>query len=151
MGLKKKAIIYRNYNDLFIVFLTSLTPVLFLFLGMLASSPEHKSEGQFVLYLFIAMEAGLLVWIFGRTLKDNGNFFLALLAFLTKVPMAVIFICSFIVFITPTGKTASNRASNRRIGLVLAMLAAPLVLALVTDQEGVFNLKKALSRRGIGV
>jgi len=151
MGLKEKAIIYRDYNDLFIVFLTSLTPVVFFYLGAAASSSEKKSENEFVLYLFLAVMAGLLIWIFGRTWKDNGNFFLALLAFFTKVPMAVIFIFSLIAFITPTGKTASDRASMRRTGLVVVLLVAPLVLALVKDQNGVFNLKKVLTRRGIGI
>ena len=151
MGLQKRATIYRNYTDLFIVFLTLLTPVGFYYLGMLASSSEHKGDDQFVLYLFVAVEAGLLLWIFWRTWQDNGNFFLALLAFLTKVPLAVIFIFNIIEFITPSGKTAGGRASNRRAGLIVLMLVAPLVLALVRDQEGLFNLKGALTRRGIGV
>jgi hypothetical protein len=151
MGLKKKATIYRNYTDLFIVFLASLAPVGFYYLGMLAASPEQKSAGQFVVYLFVAVEAGLLLWIFWRTLQDNGNFFLALLAFLTKVPLAVLFIFNLIAFIAPTGKTASDRASSRRVGLIVLMLVAPLVLALVREQEGLFNLKRTLARRGIGV
>jgi len=121
LGFAKKVTIYRDFLDLTKVFLLVLVPMLFMrFL--------HDTT---IKYIFWGIEAILLIWIFIGTLKDNGNIFKAIIAFITKVPLGVIFALYIVNLIFPGGDTRKERRESSAISGLILLLLTPILYGLV--------------------
>lgn len=147
LGYKQKITVFRNYNDLFLTFLLLLLPIvlsyIFLFVGF-SDSPVTK-------YFIIAIELILFIYIVIQTVKDNENLFYSFISLITKIFLSILFVFNLINFITPTGKTAKDRAGSRQIGFIFLLALAPIVFMLVKNKEGIFNPEKTLASRGVRV
>ena len=133
LGFKQRITVFRNYNDLGLAFLMGLSPIVLTYLFSYLAS-DQKTIG---VWFIIIIEAFLITWTVGRTLKDNPNPLLAFLAFITKISLSVLFIVNFLDFLAPKGKTMSGRASVRHKGLAFLLLIGPLVFALITQNRQV--------------
>ena len=147
LGVKQKITVFRDYNDLGLVFLTGFSPIVLIYLFSLISADQKKIALTFI----VIVEILLFVWVVIRTYQDNRNILFTLIALITKIPLSILFILNLLSFVAPKGKTAAKRASVRYSSLVFLLLLTPLVLALVKNKEGIFNLDRTLSSRGIRV
>ena len=147
LGWKEKITVFRDYNDLALVFLMALAPMPLMYLFGLVGK-DHQQLARWFLIIF---EAVLFIWIVIRTFKDNANPLSALVALITKISLSVLFVIHFIEFVTPSGKTGSQRAQSRRTAFAILLIVAPLVFALVKNKTGIFNPKRTLASRGLSV
>jgi hypothetical protein len=147
MGFKQKIIIFRDYNDLGLVFLLGLVPVVLMLLFQVVAKDNQKIGLIFI----VVVESVLFLWILCRTIQDNKNPIGFLFALVTKISLSVLFIINLLDFVTPSGKTSSHRASLRRKGFAFLLILSPIVFALVKNKEGIFNPERTLASRGIRV
>lgn len=136
LGFKKTIVVYRNYDDLGMVFLLGVFPAIYQIISGFISEPGPLN----ILYWFFsAVEVLIFIFVIKRTFRDNSNPILAILALITKIPLSVLFIYVLFSFISPSGSTQSEQRKSRMgAGLLLAVLT-PIVLALVQERSGVFN------------
>jgi hypothetical protein len=147
LGFKQKITVFRDYNDLGLVFLIGLSPIVLTYLFSFVGGEQEKIAITFI----ILIEAVLFLWIVIRTFKDNPNVLGTLVALITKISLSVLFIINFLAFVSPQGKNYSERAKSRRNALAILLIVAPLVFGLVKNKKGIFNPEQALARRGVGV
>lgn len=147
LGFKQKITVFRDYNDLGLVFLIALSPVVLFYLFSIIGGEQQRVLGWFI----IIVETVLFLWIVIRTFKDNPNVLGALVALITKISLSILFIFSFLNFVAPQGKTAAQRAKSRYSALAILLIVAPVVFKLVKNKKGFFNPERTLASRGIGV
>jgi TctA family transporter len=134
LGFTKTIVVYRDFADLTKVFMLVLTPIgLFILLG-------DKVQNDIVKNVLIFVESGLLFWILITTYLDNRNIFKTLLAFITKIPLGVIFAIYLINIISPGGKTRTQRRQSRGISGIVLLFLGPILFGLVRNR--VWNYKK---------
>jgi len=145
MGFKQKIIVFRDYNDLGLAFLLGLVPVILLSIFQFVAQDNQKVGFVFI----VVVESGLFLWVVLRTFQDNQNPIGVLFALVTKITLSVLFIINLLNFVTPSGKTSSERASSRRTGFAFLLVLSPIVFSLVKNKEGIFNPERTLAGRGI--
>ena len=145
LGFKQKITIFRDFNDLGLVFLIELLPIVLMYLSSLIAANQNK----IVITSIIIVEIILFMWIIARTYQDNNNILSTLIALITKTSLSILFILNLMSFSNPTEKTEEKRASVGRFLLVLLLLLSSLLIVLVKNKEGVFNLYRTLSRNEI--
>ena len=127
LGVKQRITVFRNYNDLGLAFLVTLSPVaLFYIFSFVTGGLDTLAT-----YVIIGIEALLLGWIVIRTFQDNDSLVLALVAFVTKISLSFLFIINFLNFVAPKGETMAKRASVRHIALTFLLIVTPIVFTLV--------------------
>lgn len=144
LGFSQKIVVFRNYNDLAIVFAVGACLLAFVFSLFLVA---HHPGWIYASVVVAALCIGLVLWIVARTFVDNPNPFLLIIAFTTKLTLSVLFLFNLVAFIAPSGKTAAQRASSRRTSLIALILIAPITLALVRDKNGIFSPRALLGYR----
>lgn len=147
LGFKQKITVFRDYNDLGLVFLLGLSSFIFFYIFSLLPEDQKNVGIAFILIV----ELLLFLWIVVRTYQDNQNIFYTLLALITKIPLSILFIFNFLSFVAPNGKTMGKRADVRYSSFAFLLLLTPIILGLVKNKEGLLNLDRTLSHRGIGV
>jgi len=140
LGITEKLIVFRDFNDLFLVFLTCIGIVATLYL----LTTTKQGEPPILVGTVFGLTVAVLLWIVGRTISDNRNLLLFPIALITKLTLSVFFLVVFIDFVTPTGKTMAKRASKRHVSFIGLLLLAPLIFALVRNKEGIFNPMQSL-------
>jgi len=134
LGFTKTITVFRDFADLTKVFMLVLAPVgLFIILG-------NKVESDIIRNILIVIESGLLIWILITTFLDNRNIFKTLLAFITKIPLGVIFAIYVINLISPGGKTRTQRRQSRGIAGIVLLFLGPILFGLVRNR--VWTYKK---------
>ena len=134
LGWRKKTVVFRNYDDLFIAFLALVLPVPLGFLYLLTNS-------QITLSLCILAELALVFWIYYRTYEDNqGNFILTFLAFYTKIPLSILFLFQLLDLFDNILKPATEK--NKSVSVVSLLVLTPLILKLVKNKTGIINCGK---------
>ncbi len=82
---------------------------------------------------------------------NNGQMIHTLLAFVTKIPIGIIFVFHLLEIINPSGKTINERRQNRRNTLVVLTLLTPIIAGLVVNKEGkFFKPKKMIKNKKVG-
>lgn len=100
-GLDRKKVVFSNYNDLCLTFLilASFLLIYLLFVNFFGGKP------QYAIALGSVVSGGLLILLGINSLKDNGNDPLkALLALVTKLPLAIILILNLFTLLNPSRK-----------------------------------------------
>ena len=95
LGVKQKITIFRDFNDLGLVFLMGLAPIVLFYLFSLAGENQKHIGTIFI----IIMEAALFLWILIRTLQDNRNPIKTVIALISKLSLSVLFIPNLSDFI----------------------------------------------------
>lgn len=129
LGFRKTITVYRNYADLTRVFMLVLVPVgLYLLLG-------DKIQSHVFRNIIIGIEVALLIWIIFTTHEDNRNIFKTILAFITKIPLAVIFAIYMINLVSPKGSSGSGRRQGRGVAMIILLFLGPVLFGLVRDKS----------------
>ncbi len=156
LGVKEKITVFRNYNDLAIVFILGyIGPVALPYLiGSLVGlvieiKPEYQKTTLYA--LMAAIEIPIIFWFIIRAYKDNNSVWKTALALVTKTTLAVLFLLNLWSFVSPAGETAAKRAKVRRSALAWLLMLTPLIYALVRDHEGFFDPGRALRKKGYQV
>lgn len=147
LGFKQKITVFRNYNDLCLVFLLGLVPVILMYAFFHIPQGQQEMGGKVILLI----ESAIFLLILFRTFQDNRNPFFMVIALITKITLSVLFIINLIDFVTPSGKNGLERTSGRRKGFVFLLALTPIVFALVKTKEGIFNPERTLASRGIRI
>lgn len=142
LGFRKTIVVYRDFNDLGIVFSIVLIPMsamlILLKLGF-SDIPE------FVYTLLLVLEILVLLVIAYSTWKDNPNPLKWVLAMYTKIPLGVLFILVFVDFLVPE----ERRDARKRQGqMALLLLLAPIIIGLVKDKQGLLSMRRTIVRLG---
>jgi hypothetical protein len=145
LGVKQRITVFRNYNDLGVAFLITLSPVA---LGYIFSFVTGGLD-TLAIYGIIGVETLLLGWIVIRTFQDNNSLLLTLVAFITKMSLSFLFIINFLNFVAPRGETMAKRASVRHLALTFLLVVTPMVFTLVKKPEGLFNPRRVMEYRGL--
>ena len=140
LGIKERAVIFRNYDDLGLVFL-AVAP---LFIGFITLI-------QWILIPAMVASTGLVVWLTWRTWQDNGSVWKVLVALPTKLVLSVLFIAFVWDLLSPSGKTQLARAKQRGTAAVVLAVITPLIYRLVKVKTGVLVPRDVLknTRRGL--
>lgn len=153
LGWNEKIVIFRNYNDLAIVFGSGLLVYAAIFVIFLLGN--NGASGVMVLSLImVASSAGLMIYLIFRTFVDNRSILATVLALITKLSLSVLFLINLLTLLSPSGKTQVKRAKNKASALAWLMVITPIIYALVRDKEGIFspgNIFNQYQRRKIGI
>ena len=146
-GEKRKIIIFRDYDDLGLTFFIPVSYFLIVYI-----SPLFNISNKIANIIALIVSGILAIKLLINTYLDNNRKILkTLLAFLTKIPLGVIWMINFINVLDPSGKTINERRQNRRNALVVLTLLTPIIAGLVVNKEGsFFNPKSWIRRRRVG-
>lgn len=125
LGLTQRAVVFRNYDDLALVFGCGISIVLVV----------SFSDTRILLVLAALVSLGLIVVITVRTWQDNGLLLLPVVLF-AKIPLSVLWIAQVIQAVNPSGKTYMARARQRGGALLVLAILTPLLARLIRDHEG---------------
>lgn len=130
-GWQEKIVVFRDYNDLFIVFTAVILPIPLFFLYSLA-------ESKIMLAVCIFIEIFLIIEIICRTYQNNqGEIISTFLALYTKIPLSILFLFSLRNLLEYFSKPESKR-SEGFLFLPLLILT-PIILKLVKNKTGMIK------------
>jgi hypothetical protein len=146
-GENRTVVIFRDYNDLGLTFLIPASFMLVSYLFMMFGGNPAWGTGLATIVALI-----LFSILLKNTYEDNGKKLVpTILAIMTKVPLGIIWIFSFISLLNPSGKTAAQRRKNRASALVIMGFLTPIIGMLVVNKEGShFNPRDWIKGRRIG-
>ena len=134
LGWQEKNVVFRDYDDLFIVFLAMGLPVPLFFLYSSVNS-------QIMLAFCILIELALIFWIVYRTYQDNqGNLIYTFLALYTKIPLSILFLFQLLSLLDNIFKPASRQ--DKGFSFISLLVLTPLILKLVRNKTGIIKLGK---------
>lgn len=130
-GLKGKIVVFRSYDDLWLVFLAVIVPIALFFICAALQSVTMTVASCIA-------EVVILSTIAHRTYIDNRrNIFLTLLALYTKLPLSGLFILQFISYLYNLSKPLYRRTTGIAT-LVSIICLAPLIHRLIKNKKGIF-------------
>lgn len=145
-GWKEKIVVFRNYDDLAMMFFMMVVPLGIAFTGFIVGDKSHPYAVPSLILAAIIL-SGFLVWASIRTWHDQvphsvGAFALALI---TKMSLGILFVNALLTVIAPGGKSQLARARARSSALVWLAVLTPVVMRLVRDHEGIWSPRNVLS------
>lgn len=148
-GWKKKIVVFRDYNDLALVFFAALVLVIG-FILMAGFADGSQSSGIAIVATTACAFLALCGIVVVRTWQDNRSLWAVPLALITKLSLAGLFLVSLAELISPGGKTLLERSRRRSFALGALVLLAPIVHGLVRDKKGIWAPLDVLgaARRG---
>ena len=146
-GDNRTVIIFRDYNDLGLTFLIPASFLLIYTLFMMFGGNPAWGAGLALIVSLVLF--GILV---KNTYIDNNRKILpTILSLMTKVPLGIIWIISFMTMLNPSGKTAKERRKNRGSALIIVAILTPIIGMLVVEREGsMFNPKEWIKGKHVG-
>lgn len=155
-GFNGTIIVYRNFDDLAIVFFMGAL----LFVGGLAGVYFSGFKDSFATPLLWGLSIlgtmTLFGWTIVRTWRDQrpASAWRFALALTTKMSLGILFVNNLVTLLSPSGKTLSARSRARGTALLSLAVLTPIVMRLVRDHEGVWaphNLLGSYHRRRMGI
>ena len=146
-GEKRKIVVFKNYDDLGLTFLVPAS--YFLIIYIFTWIGISYKIANFVAWIVVGV---IMIKIFINTYLDNNRQILkTLLAFITKIPLGVIFVFHLLNIIYPDGKTQKQKRENREKSLAILILLTPIIGGLVVEKKGkFFNPKNVLKYKRVG-
>jgi cbb3-type cytochrome oxidase subunit 3 len=140
LGVKEKIVIFRNYDDLGLVFLA----VVPLFIGFITAI-------GWILIPSVLSSSTICLWLLVRTWQDNGSVWKVIIALPTKLALSILFIAFVWDLLAPSGKTQSARAAQRGLAAAILAVLTPVIYCLVKEKTGVLAPKQIFNntRRGL--
>ena len=146
LGFTHRIVVYRDFDDLGLLFLMPVTLIFGWILGNVVSGPLVQNLASF---LIIAIELGLFAYVTWRTCQDNSSWWEILVALVTKISLGFLFALHLFTFIN------SKRGSQgRRSDLFWILVLTPIVYGLVKNKVGFWAPHDSLNsyrRRQLGI
>jgi hypothetical protein len=155
-GFNCAIVVYRNFDDLAIVFFIGVL----LFVGGLTGFYFSGFKDSFATPLLWGLTIlGTMIlfgWTIARTWRDQqpASVWRFALALITKMSLGILFVNNLVTLISPSGKTFGARSQARGSALLFLAVLTPIVMRLVRDHEGVWaphNLLNVYRRRRVGI
>lgn len=127
MGASGSLVVYRNFNDVMLVGLLFIVPVIAASAFFYVTDIEALHMP--ILYVVLTLEALFLLLILVRTWRDNSGLFSTLLALYVKLPTGILFF--FHLFTVFSG----DSRQKRRQSIFWTIMLLPLLYALVKDKS----------------
>jgi hypothetical protein len=145
-GKNRTIIIFQDYDDLGLSFLVPSSFILIqLIFSMLGVNTTISNIVAWLVSGFL-----LIKLIINTYYINNRNFFKTILALLTKIPLAVIWIVNLEEALNPSGK-GHQRVKNRGRALAILTFLTPIINLLVVDKTGkFFNPRGWIKGRRVG-
>lgn len=137
-GAKEKLVVYRNYNDIMLVGLLVIIPIIAI--SVIYNTSEAKQFHGTVLYVALTLEALFILIITGRTWNDNSGILSTALAIYVKLPTGILF------FFHLYNIFSGDKRSSRRSSAFWTLMMLPLLYALVKDKKTGFIPKSGMKR-----
>ncbi len=144
LGWNEKIVVFRNYNDLAIVFASGIC-IYCAFLVAFGFSGNSTSMVMLSISL-VVLSIGLVCYLVIRTFLDNRSILGTLLALITKLTLSILFLVNLLSLLSPSGKTQAQRAKDRASALVWLIVIAPVIHRLVREPSGIFCPKNVFNR-----
>ena len=146
-GDNRKIVVFNDYDDLGLTFLIPVSYFLIIYLGA-----EFGISFEILRIIALIVVIFILGKLFMNTYKaNNGRVIHTLLAFVTKIPIGVIFVFHLLEFINPSGKTYKQKRENRERSLAILVLLTPIIAGLVVNKEGkFFKPKEMIKNKRVG-
>ena len=146
-GKNRKITVFQDYDDLGLTFLipTSFFSIIFIF-HMFGGSPTYSIPLATIVALILF---GIMV---KNSYVDNDRIiWKVLLALITKLPLAFLWVFNLISLIKPSGQTARQRRESRANALLILAIITPIIGLLVVDKSGeLFNPKQWIKGKRVG-
>ncbi|KEZ76569.1 hypothetical protein [Salinisphaera hydrothermalis] len=139
LGMLKQIVVYRDFNDVTFCWLTVTLPIAAFFILMNMGATSFYGLASYIGWLEATMALVILV----RTSIDNRNPFKAVLAFMVKIPVAILLAVNIVDFAT------GDKRQSRRMSAFFILLLSGFVIALVDDRSKGFLATGLLRRHGI--
>ncbi len=153
-GWRQDIVVFRNYDDLALVFFVGFAFVVGMFLAAGLGGGKDTSSPAIVLIATAIGVLGLFGWLLVRTWIDNPSLWRCPLALLTKLSLAVLFLINLVSLIAPGGKNQYQRSRRRSAALGFLLILSPIVYGLVRDKTGMWAPRDVLGtyhRRRFGM
>lgn len=140
-GWSASVTVFRNYDDLVLVFFGGLA---FLAANFLMADSGQNTLPWLIIAALTAM--GLFAVILVRTWVDNPSIIKFPVALVTKLSLSVLFLVHLLELLNPSGKTQVERAKNRASALIVLLILSPVINRLVRDKEGIWVPQSVLNK-----
>lgn len=144
LGWNEKIVVFRNYNDLAIVFASGIC-IYGAFLVAFGFASNSNSMATLSISL-VVLSIGLVCYLIIRTFLDNRSILGTLLALVTKLTLSILFLFNLLSLLSPSGKTQAQRAKGRASALVWLIVITPVIHRLVREPAGIFCPKNVFNR-----
>lgn len=144
-GWRQSIVVFRNFDDLAMVFFLGLDAIaaFYLVAGL-------GSDYKWLVGALLILALGAFLWLFmtlvRRTWTDNPSAGWFLIALVTKLSLAILFLLNLVELVTPSGKTQVQRSRNRAAAIGVLMIITPIVYRLVRDKQGIWAPRDLLNR-----
>lgn len=145
-GWAEKITVFRNYDDLALVFFCGGSLVAAFFFMLMFGGKDSSLFGIGAAMISLLVGGGLAIYSIIRTWKDNPSLIRFPLALITKLTLAGLFLINLIDLLSPSGKTQTQRAKSRASALAFLVILTPIIFRLVRDKEGTFAPKHIFNR-----
>lgn len=144
VGWRRGITVFRNFNDLALVFFAGASALAAFFVVVLSTGEGWVRPA--VLGVLLLTAVGCLIVTAVRTWIDNRNPFWFVIALVTKLSLAALFLIHLVELISPAGKTGVQRAKRRASALGWLVLLTPVILKLVRDHEGIWTPRSVFNQ-----
>jgi hypothetical protein len=146
---KNTIVIFKDFDDLFVSFGIMALPLIFYILAYMSAAFLGIDISLATNYLSPISAILIAIYAFKISLIENKmNIINALISFITKVPLSIIWVFAFFSMLNPSGKTAKDRRAQRGLMVFLLTFLTPFILMLVKEKTGsMFNPKNMISGR----
>jgi len=145
-GWTESIVVFRNYNDLALVFFVGCLIWIGLLVLLIFSGEGARAFSSILVVFAGVVAAGLLLTIIVRTWQDNPSLIGFPIALITKVTLSGLFLINLIDLMSPSGKTQTQRARARSDALVRMVFLAPIVYKLVRHKVGIWAPRDVFNR-----
>jgi len=136
LGFKQTITVFRDYNDLAIVFFSG---VLLFWTIVISSSKNSLSDMHLMLGVMLIASVALMIYLIFRTFVDNQySIWKTPIALITKLTLSTLFLFNLMSLLSPSGKTQSQRARNKANAVIWLMMLTPVIYGLVKNKTGIF-------------
>jgi len=132
IGESRKVVVFNDFNDLGLTFLIPVS----LFLLYMATALIDVSHVIWKIVSAVVVIVLSVKLAYNTYMHNNKNILKAIVAFLTKIPLAFVWIINVMTYVSPGGKTEIERANKRDSAGLVLLLLTPIVVLLVANKNG---------------
>ena len=144
LGWNERIVVYRNYNDLAIVFASGVSTYCAFLVGFSFASTSNSMAMLSVSLVVVSIS--LIIYLTVRTFLDNRSLLWTLVALVTKITLSILFLFNLLSLLSPSGKTQRERSRDRSSALFWLVVITPVVYRLVRQPVGVFCPKDVFNK-----